>query len=316
LSHYLETTNFEATDIKAAEQILRTARDEWRRFHPVDRKAAKALESRFEGLQSTLHQQIKDQWDRNLELKRAIVADAQALIDSSDPVSQRIETAKDLQRRWRDAGPVPRRPDQQLWQEFRGACDAVFALRDAQKQAADAAVAAARASARQLLDEFTTQLEIPTSDRQKLRDIEARFNELQELPERDRRELERQFESLRQTHRSQQRALAAAQQAQALETALMQEEIPGPGDTSVSEDELRRLVVEAEIAAELDSAPEDRDLRMSIQVEMMNQGLGSQRSRPDPQSLVTAWLETGSKPAGSEALRDRLKYVLKALVSH
>jgi hypothetical protein len=55
---------------------------------------------------------------------------------------------------------------------------------------------------------------------------------------------------------------------------------------------------------------------MSIQVEMMNQGLGSQRSRPDPQSLVTAWLEAGSKPAGSEALRDRLKYVLKALVSH
>ncbi|HEY5646491.1 MAG TPA: DUF349 domain-containing protein, partial [Pseudomonadales bacterium] len=75
LASYLTATDWQQTDYKAAEQIMRVARQEWQRFHPVDRNPGKPVEARFEALQQELHDRIKAEWDRNLAEKRAIVAE-------------------------------------------------------------------------------------------------------------------------------------------------------------------------------------------------------------------------------------------------
>ncbi|MFV2089097.1 MAG: DUF349 domain-containing protein [Pseudomonadales bacterium] len=59
LQNYLDNADWQHMDYRAAERILRTARQEWRNFHPVDRAPGKPLEARFEKLQSRLHEQIK-----------------------------------------------------------------------------------------------------------------------------------------------------------------------------------------------------------------------------------------------------------------
>ena len=78
LEAYLDDTDWKQADMKAAEQILRTARSEWRRYHPVDRNPGRPVEERFERLQNRLHKLIKMEWDTNLQLKQTIVEEAKA----------------------------------------------------------------------------------------------------------------------------------------------------------------------------------------------------------------------------------------------
>ena len=310
LSHYLETTDWSHADIKAAEQILRTAREAWRRYHPVERKPGKPLEERFELLQSTLHGHIKAEWDRNLTLKKNIVAEATALLEEDVPVIERVNGAKNLQQRWRDVGTTPRRPDQQLWREFRGICDRIFESRDTAKQAADAEIESNRAAARLLIDNFSAALDEVSG--QSLREFQNRFAELPPLPDRLSRALDRDFRNLVERAENQLRAEASAARAREL-TARVDAEPLADNAPEESEEAIRRKVIEAEIAAEITSPDTDRELRMTIQVELMNAGRGAQALAAEPKQLVDEWLDLGPKPSSALALRDRFSAAISKL---
>jgi hypothetical protein len=310
LSHYLETTDWSQTDIKAAEQILRTAREAWRRYHPVERKPGKPLEERFELLQSTLHGHIKAEWDRNLALKKSIVAEATALLNEDVPVIERVNGAKNLQQRWRDVGTTPRRPDQQLWREFRGICDRIFESRDTEKQAADAEVESNRTAARQLIDNFSAAMDEVSG--QTLREFQSRYEALPPLPDRLSQALNRDFRNL--VERAEDRLRTEARAARLRElTARVDAE---PLDDNAPDDgaeALRRKVIEAEIAAEIASPDTDRELRMIIQVELMNAGRGAQALAAEPKALVDEWLDLGPKPSSALALRERFNAAISKL---
>ena len=199
LRNYLESTHWASADIKAAEQILRTARTEWRRFHPVDRNPGKHLETAFEALQDQLHQHIKDAWHANLEEKQAIVREAESLVDGDAAVSEKIDKAKALQQRWQQVGTTPRKPDQQLWQEFRRACDAIFTQRDAAREQAGQSLQQALQNAADLLAELRASVDETTpatSEPDFVRSARGRFAQLPELPERAFRDAQRDFDEL------------------------------------------------------------------------------------------------------------------------
>ena len=73
LEEYLDNVDWASADMRAAEQIMRAARDEWRAHHPVDRRHAKEIDARFEALQERIFVQVKKVWDANLAAKQAIV---------------------------------------------------------------------------------------------------------------------------------------------------------------------------------------------------------------------------------------------------
>src|SRR5262249_41153908 len=135
LEGYLDGMHWEHADWRAAERILYTAREEWRKYHPVDRSPGRKLEAQFDALTARLHAKLKTEWDRNAAAKQAIVDEAKeiqaAVVESRTDSRQAIERIKALQQRWRTVGIVPRRIDQRLWKEFRAACDVVFGQRDA-----------------------------------------------------------------------------------------------------------------------------------------------------------------------------------------
>ncbi|MDE0179487.1 MAG: DUF349 domain-containing protein, partial [Gammaproteobacteria bacterium] len=112
LEGFLENNDWDNADWRGVERILRQARNEWREYHPVDRKAGRQLTNRFEELASAIHALLKQEWDRNIEKKEAIVADAIAIRESGDRVTDQAESMKALQRRWKTVGPLPRRADQ------------------------------------------------------------------------------------------------------------------------------------------------------------------------------------------------------------
>ena len=182
LEGFLADNDWDNADWRGVERILRQARNEWREYHPVDRKAGRQLTNRFEELASAIHALLKQEWDRNIEKKEAIVADAIAIRESGDRVTDQAESMKALQRRWKAVGPLPRRADQRLWKQFREQCDQVFEAR---------AVVLDRHSQRRqvvtdadaLITELERRLEIdPSLDRNMIADYERRLHALGMLP--------------------------------------------------------------------------------------------------------------------------------------
>ncbi len=133
MESYIQTLDSATLNIKDSLQILRQARTEWSDASPVDRKAARSTVTRFEDLQSRLHNLIQHARTLNLQRKESLVTEAAALQDSDAAFPDKVERVKSLQQAWRDIGPGPRRADQQVWERFRAACDAVFAVRDEQR---------------------------------------------------------------------------------------------------------------------------------------------------------------------------------------
>jgi exonuclease SbcC len=210
LERYLHDTDWTgadwtAADWKSAEQILRTARDEWHRFHPVDRAPGRKLKTRFDALTDQVHEHIKTEWDRNITRKEELIAAAEAVISAETPIQEATNTIKSLQHRWRDVGVTPRRVDQRLWKAFRKACDAVFERRDQERTSHRESLDSEADSAAALCDEFQAHIDrcaADTIEKATLREFVGRFHQLGELPRDKADALRRRFAELEASYRS------------------------------------------------------------------------------------------------------------------
>jgi DNA repair protein SbcC/Rad50 len=333
LEHYLRDADWQHVDVRAAEQIMRTAREAWRSYTPVDRARGRNVEQRFEALQAQLHERIRAEWDRNLKAKEAIVAEAQGLLQADLPLEAKTSAAKNLQARWRAIGATPRHPDQRLWLAFREACDQIFTVREQARHEADTATAAAEARCRSLLDEFEVTLAgldpLEASDAQ-LREFRVAAVGIDDLPQNRRRDLAarrtgliNRYRGLLETkaeaaYREQFQELKRWDEAMTLAESGAGTE-PGAGAiaaavrearrASAAEtmpiDALRRLTVRAELIAGLESPAEDESLRLEVQVERLQAGLKGQGVDEEPRALAEQWCRLGPKNAEVAPLRER-----------
>jgi len=69
-----------------------------------------------------------DEWQRwaNVPKREELVAKAKALLEG-EPHADLGKQLKDLQAAWKEVGPVPQKRGQELWDEFKAACDQVYA---------------------------------------------------------------------------------------------------------------------------------------------------------------------------------------------
>ena len=204
LEGYLDGMKWDHADWRAAERILYAAREEWRKFHPVDRSPGRKLEVQFDALTARLHAKLKTEWDRNAAAKQAIVDEAKAIQAAGGDPRAAIDKIKALQQRWRNVGIVPRRIDQKLWKEFRLACDAVFGQREAARTEQRQVFESQLARADELCTEFERAVEGATSDTADaslLTDFNARFQALGELPRDAARRVEQRFRDAERSYR-------------------------------------------------------------------------------------------------------------------
>ena len=326
LEEYLDNIDWATADMRAAEQIMRAARDEWRAHHPVDRRHAKSLDARFEALQGRIFNQVKRVWEANLDAKRAIVEAAEKLADSDAALPEKMREAKALQRQWRDVGRTPRKPDQQLWRRFREQCDLIFAARDSNhKQAAsdrESSIARAEAICETMQDAVATA-NAATADRATLSRLRAELYAIR-LPERLEKSLHKRFDDIARGYNQ----LILAGEAEALcgelgrikawDIEVSRAEAEGrpvhppspafadrPTDGAEPVEALHRLVLEAELLAGIESPAADRQLRLEVQVNALNQSMGRRAAEKEPQELAAAWCRLGPKRDSGEPLRER-----------
>lgn len=120
--------DWERADWRAVIKALQDTKQAWRRCSPVDHKAARPQQKRFETLAASLQGRLDAEYANNVKQKESLIGRAEQLL-SSDDVRRAIDAIKALQQQWRTVGPVPREVDQRLWEAFRQHCDAVFQKR-------------------------------------------------------------------------------------------------------------------------------------------------------------------------------------------
>ncbi|MEX0622403.1 MAG: DUF349 domain-containing protein [Saccharospirillum sp.] len=341
LVQYEQLIETQGLDLKELDRVLTLARNEWRRFSPVDRAANKAVQADFDAVFQRLRDRLQSEQQDFKEAKLAIIDRARVLLEEPDS-RQATEAAKQLQREWQQAGHLARRDEQMLWKSFRAICDELFARREAAAETFKADLNAHKEQADHILadmDALLTEAD-PLAAKDRFEALKAQYSALGTLPKADYRKLQDQFGRLNQDYQTRCRDLKLQQQDQhwqalfdwnrrarfecdSAEVAKADWEslskIPSPAaelpaslanwQTSGADDEtLRRKTVELEILARADSPEADKTLRMALQVQRLTDGLGQQVDQSDIDRAVVAWLAT---PARDEAQYDALMARMK-----
>ncbi|MDN5850035.1 MAG: DUF349 domain-containing protein [Nitrococcus sp.] len=351
LAEFIERAEWELIAVSALEQIRYTAREEWRHFGPVDREQLGALRQRFEAFMATLTRHIEAKRAAHRARKAELVDQARVLLDHDDPAAA-AEQAKQLQQQWKALGSASPSADRALWKAFRGACDGIFANRDAQR-------ARRRSRWDQLLqeaEEICVQFEAlvgesgPT-DGEALRKDAARlrsaFRSLSLPHGRDGRTMNERFEAVSGalSERLQQLEAAAARRELAELKRLAElsraweagaagpislaevMELPGwlleplrqrwaaaeAGKPKGADPEAsRRICVRLEILAGIESPPADEALRLELQVKRLSEGMGS-GGQPLPRREAQLLAAQWYGLPGAEALQERVDAALERL---
>lgn len=294
----------DATGWRNLEKLDRDTRAEWKAHEPVRWPEARAVQDRFSALLGELRARLDAERNRNGTRKQALVDEARALV-AREPLDAALAEARSLQDAWKQVGYTDPRVDRACWDDFRAAIDAVFARRDAERNAeriareAEAAERAARA-AEESGKRARRQQELQAARREEISAALA-LAELEscwlagETP--DAAALDRIT-----TAGPGKSVLAPLLRARAARIAAG--ERPDAATLAANAARLEELTLEVEIAFDLPSPPEMAQARMARKVERLNASLrgGKDGSPEHPQEqCLDAWLGLGPVAADARA---------------
>jgi len=133
LDLYYLRNDWQNTDWKAASQIVKKAKSEWKRFDDVPHRQRKVIHDRFNQVMLPIQIKLKEEEERNHQLKRDLVNEVESLFETNNNISSLVPLVKQIQSSWKKIGITDRGTDQKLWKEFRKICDDVFKKRDEAK---------------------------------------------------------------------------------------------------------------------------------------------------------------------------------------
>jgi hypothetical protein len=333
----------DATDWKEIAELRAQASSALRALDGVDANLRQGLAKQLKEALARMAK-LSGAHERDVEAAKArLIAQAVALSGSDAEVARE---ARELQKRWTAVGNGRRATDQQQWREFRAACDAVFARLETARKGKAEADAQATAQARQILEEFAALADDAAADadevKKKLRDLDSRWAGLSVADRALARRQRELHESIQQRLKSAGRrkrlkhlidalrkyaALRAAETGGALPSW---EELPAcpefddalarrladaqGGPTLRDEPAARTILVQLEFLAGVESAPEDRQLRMTHQVQRLSsrlrEGSGAAPDR-ELSDLLLAWF--GQAPQ-TPAIEDRFAAAAHAAI--
>lgn len=299
LERYLEATDWEQVDWKAAEQIEKTARQEWREAWPVEFRDNRTVQKTFDRLMDTLSRHLDEERVRNEARKQAIVDRARELV-AHEPLTEAMDEAKALQKQWQQVGITRQREDRKLWKAFRSACDAIFARRDEQRHQRLQQTGDADQTASEVLTQARAWLETGNDETAEASELLSRLNAAGNTPVsapmgQQLRDTTRQIED-RLTHRRERantrqwQQWIGQRQSGELDTTSLPEHWQRLQHRAALTDP-RQLVVLAEILSGQPSPESDQSLRMELQVRRLKEGLenGQEVAGASLEALVARW---------------------------
>lgn len=138
IEQMLTAADWDQVDWRWADRSYREFVKEWDKIGPVNRADRKAIERRYTSALKQLDQHLKPERERELQRRRALIQKVKDLAEGDD-LQAAVAGAKKAQTEWQPTVQASRREEQALWRQFRGVCDGIFAHRQAEQQAMEAA---------------------------------------------------------------------------------------------------------------------------------------------------------------------------------
>lgn len=148
---------------------------------------------KFFSLKAEYFRTMKEELNANLQKKRALVEQAEALKDNTE-WKKTSDALIELQKQWKAIGAVPRKVSDDLWKRFVGACDHFF-------EAKNQATAGQREEQQENLEKKHAVIEqlkalaenAAEATAQKVRDLQAQWNAIGFVPIREKDKLYKQY---------------------------------------------------------------------------------------------------------------------------
>lgn len=133
---------------------------------------------------SAFFKRLDRQREENLAKKQELVKQAQELKESTD-WQETAEKLKALQRQWKEIGPVPEKVRDQIYKEFKEACDYFFDRKRANTDGAEKDYQENLAGKEEVLNKIEKLAEEGSQDIEALRELQDKYDEIGFVPKRD-----------------------------------------------------------------------------------------------------------------------------------
>jgi hypothetical protein len=330
------TPQFDAIDLTAAErpgfdwkgleQLRRHAIDRWREVGVANRSVERELHDQFDALLAKVDEPLKAAREREKARRTALIEAAKALVLPGVDINPRaLDDAKRLQQRWtneRLGVSLNRKDEDELWQAFRSACNAVFEARDAGKKEFFAELEANFAKREALIDQMRqlphAQGDAPLDAKSLDTQIKALISQWSAAGEVPRAKADKQFERWKRvvdTARDAARAQRGAAERDKLGDALAAHaaQVGQVSDAKLNQAKADALT-DLEIAAGVDSPPEFKQARMARQVAALAARMKGGGENLPLAERVRRWAAMpGGTVADEPSTQARLKAVLARL---
>jgi hypothetical protein len=203
-------------------QELLAIQKKWEAIGAVPRAKAKEINKKFwTGFKTFFHnkslffKKLDSERDANLKAKQELVARALALKESED-WSKTSQELMDLQRRWKEVGPVPEKVREKIYKEFKDACDYFFEQRRGIQDKADQEQENNLKEKESILAAIAEGASSGNGSLQELQQLQSRFEAIGFVPKRVMASVKQRFEEATRSYLDSLKGLSADEKEQAI----------------------------------------------------------------------------------------------------
>lgn len=171
----------------------------WDAIGGVPREKAKEINRGFWGSfkkffanKNEFFKTLEGQRKENLDKKIELVKEAEELVQSQD-WEQTAEKLKQLQRRWKDIGPVPEKKRNEVYEKFKAACDAFFTNKRAHQNKAEAKFVDNQKAKEAIINTINEKAKAGDGSEDELMELVEQFNTFGFVPRNAIKTIESQF---------------------------------------------------------------------------------------------------------------------------
>lgn len=182
------------------EEIIKLQQD-WKNIGFATRKMNVKIYERYRlacdaffSKKSSFYKVIKEELNVNLDKKKALVAQAEALKDSTD-WKESTQKLVELQKEWKTIGAIPRKQSDLIWKQFIAACDFFFEQKEknfASQKSEEKENMAKKVEIIEKIENFKRTADVPESV-EALKAIISEFNTIGHVPFKEKDKIYKRF---------------------------------------------------------------------------------------------------------------------------
>ena len=190
----------DSTDWNALTKEIENIQKDWKKIGFASKKDNQKVYDRFRAAcdaffakKREFYSEFKNQMQDNLTKKVELCEKAEALKDDTD-WKNTSDAFIELQKQWKEIGPVSRKKSEQVWKRFRAACDAFFDNRDKHFGSVNSEQGENLQKKRDLIEEIRKyEVEDKDEAREALHEFQERWNAIGFVPFKEKTRIQEAF---------------------------------------------------------------------------------------------------------------------------